>query len=71
MTPIEPKWVLQAVEALFGSIVATVGEPPPSLKERGGPQETSWIPPVARAGGGAAEAENALVIAVEFATLLT
>src|SRR5579875_61645 len=67
---VEPKWVFQAVQPFFHRFVATVGEPAPSLEKHGRPKKAIAVPPVARAARRAAEAEDALVIAVEPRALL-
>src|SRR4051794_16536642 len=67
---VEAERVLELVQPLAGIFVAAVGEPPISLEEDGGPEETVRIPPIAGAGGGAAGAEDALVEAVQLAPVL-
>src|ERR1700731_4598554 len=51
--------ILEIVEALSGRLVPAVLEPAVSLKQRGGPKETLAVPPIARAGGRAARAQDA------------
>ncbi len=70
MAPIEPERVLQLVQPLASRLVAAVGQPAPSLQKHGGTQETVPVPPVTRAAGGAAEAKDALVVAIELVAVL-
>src|SRR3954453_18620965 len=58
---VEPERVLEIVEPLTGSFVARVDEPAAGLQQRSRPHEFVRVPPVARAGGRAAGAEDALV----------
>src|SRR5262249_25782716 len=62
---VEAERILEVVEALPGGLVAAVFEPAIGLKQRGGSEETLAVPPIARAGGRAARAQDALVEAVE------
>src|SRR5690606_12867369 len=62
---IETEGVFQRVEALAGCLVAAVDEPAIGLQQRGGTKIAVAIPPIGRAGSGAAGAENALVKPVE------
>ena len=65
MAAIEAERVLKLVEALAGHFVAAVGEPTIGLEQNGGAEELVAVPPIGRAAGLAAEAEDALVQAVE------
>src|SRR5689334_2442351 len=56
--------VLERVEAVAGALVARVGDPAIGLQQHGGAEIAVAVPPVARAGRGAAEAQNALPQAV-------
>src|SRR6516164_1399533 len=62
---VEAERILEIVEAQSGRLVAAVLEPAVRLKQRGGAEETLAVPPIARAGGRAARAQDALVEAVE------
>ena len=70
MAPIEPERVLKIVEPLFRRLVAAVCQPSPRLQQHCRTKEAIAVPPMARAAGRAAEAQDALVIAVELAALL-
>src|SRR5215813_5089534 len=67
---IEAERILEIVEALAGRLVAAVVEPAASLQQRGGPEEALAVPPVARARGRAAGAQDALVQAVELGAVV-
>src|SRR6266851_38426 len=67
---VEPERVLEPVEALAGALVAAVGEPPIGLQQDRRTEITVLVPPVARAGGRAAEAEDALPQPVELGAFL-
>src|SRR5690606_19703319 len=67
---IEPERVLEGVEALAGHLVAAVGDPAVGLEKDRRTEIAVAVPPVARAGGLAAEAENALPQPVQPAPLL-
>ena len=67
---IEPERIVQVVEALAGGLVAAVDEPAIGLEQRRRAEEAVAVPPVARAGGRAAGAQDALVEAVELRALL-
>src|SRR5687768_5887907 len=62
---IETEWILEIVEPLAGMLVAAVGEPAIGLEQNRGAEELVAVPPVARAGAGAAGAQDAFVEAVE------
>src|SRR6185503_597574 len=53
--------ILERVEALAGRFVAAVGDPAIGLEQDGGAEELVGVPPIARAAGRAAEAQDALV----------
>src|SRR3954447_21772514 len=67
---IEAERILELVEPLAGLLVAAVGEPAIGLEQDGGAEEAVRIPPIARAGGGAAGAQDALIEAVELPPVL-
>ena len=70
MAAIEPEGILQRVEPLIRRAVPRIGDPAIGLEQDGGAEEAIAVPPVTRAGGGAAEAEDALPQAVEPLALL-
>src|SRR5271156_1662231 len=49
MAAVQPKWVLELVETLACSLVATIDDPAVSRQQRRGPQVTVAVPPVAGA----------------------
>ena len=65
MAAIEAERILEVVEPLAGGLVAGVGDPAVRLEQRGGAEEAVAVPPIARARGRAAGAENAFVEPVE------
>src|SRR3954447_25068182 len=67
---IQPERVLEIVEPLACSFVAAVGDPARRLQQRGRAEKTFAVPPVARARGRAAGAQDAFVEAVEFFAVL-
>lgn len=62
--------VLQHLTAHLGRLVTRVNQPPVRLHQHGGPQVLLLVPPVRRAGCGAACAKNALVQTVQLGTVL-
>src|SRR5271156_237927 len=46
---IEPERVLETVEPLAGGLIAAILDPARRLQQRGRPQETFAVPPIARA----------------------
>lgn len=70
VAPVQTEGVFECIEPFFGPLVTRVGKPSPRLEQYSGPQKPLTIPPVAGTAGGAAEAQNAFVIAVELAALL-
>src|SRR3712207_4348199 len=56
---IEAERILELVEPLAGNLVAAVGEPAERLEKNRRAEEAIRIPPIARAGGRAAGAEDA------------
>lgn len=70
MAAVERHRVLETLLALVGVGVTRVGDPAVSLHEDGGAEVLVLVPPVRRARGGAARAENALVHAVELLAVL-
>src|SRR5271166_2640012 len=67
---IEPERVLEPVETLAGALISAVGEPAVGLQQDRRAEIAVLVPPVARARGRAAEAEDALPQAVELGALL-
>ena len=62
---IEPERVFEVVEPFAGGLIAGILDPARRLQQRGRPQEPLAVPPIARARGRAAGAQDALVEAVE------
>src|SRR5271156_1613903 len=62
---VEPERVFELVETIAGLLVAAVGEPAIGLQQDRGSQVAFAVPPIARARGGAAEAEDAFPQPVE------
>ena len=67
---IEAEGILEIVEALAGRLVARIDQPAIGLEQRGRAEIALAIPPIARAGGRAAGAEDALVEPVELLAVL-
>src|SRR6266404_9567970 len=67
---VEPERVLEIVEPLAGGLVAGILDPARRLQQRGGAEETLAVPPIARARGRAAGAQDALIEAVELFAIL-
>src|SRR5262245_24764502 len=67
---IEPERVFEIVKPLTGRLVTAVNDPTLRLQQRGGPEEAVAVPPVARARGRAAGAQDALVEPVELGAVL-
>src|ERR1700679_2141242 len=59
MAAVQPKWILELVETLAGSLVAAIDAPAVSGQQRRGSQVTVAVPPIAGTAGGAACAEDA------------
>src|SRR4029079_2036105 len=70
MAAVEPERVFEVVEPFAGGLVAGIRHPAVRLQERGRPQEAVAVPPIARAGGRAAGAQDALAEAVELFAVL-
>src|SRR4029078_6836053 len=70
MTAVEPERVLEIVEAVPGRLVAAVLQPAVGLKQRGRTKEAPAVPTKARARGGAARTQDALVQAIELLAVL-
>src|SRR5690606_2468542 len=70
MAAVEPERILELVQAGAGVLVARVRDPAVGLQQDGGTQVALAVPPVARAGGAAAGAEDALVQAVQLLAVL-
>src|SRR6185437_6645009 len=70
VTTIQPKRILQCVEAVPSGLIAAVRQPTPSLQQCCRPQKALPIPPVARTSGRAAEAQDALVVPIELLAIL-
>jgi hypothetical protein len=62
--------VFEVVQPLAGGLVAAVGDEAVGLQQTGRADELVGVPPEARAAGGAAGAQDALVQAVELVALL-
>src|SRR5262244_2285693 len=67
---IEPERILEIVEPLAGRLVAAVNDPALRLQQRSGTEEALAVPPVARARGRAAGAQDALVEPVELRAII-
>src|SRR3954466_4995959 len=67
---VEPERVFEIVEAFAGGLVAGILDPARGLQQRRGAEETLAVPPIARAGGRAAGAQDALIESVEFFAVL-
>jgi hypothetical protein len=65
MAPVQTHTVIQGRLPLFLLLIPGIGEPTITLQQHGGAKVLLGIPPVARAGGRAAGAEDAFVQAVE------
>src|SRR5579859_937694 len=69
MAAVEPERILERVQALAGLLVAAVGDPAVGLQQDRGSEIAVAVPPIARARGRAAEAEDALPEPVELGAL--
>src|ERR1700720_3560105 len=67
---IEPERALEPVEALASALIAAVGEPAIGLQQDRRAEIAVLVPPVARARGRAAEAEDTFPEPVELGALL-
>ena len=67
---IQPERVLESVEALARRFVAGIDEPAIGLQQGSGTEIAVAVPPIARAGRGAAGAQDALVQTVELLAVL-
>src|SRR5437667_2049534 len=67
---VEAERILEIVEPLAGRLVARILEPAMGLQERGGTEIALLVPPVARARGRAAGAQDAFVEPVELCAIL-
>src|SRR6185312_10401926 len=67
---VEPERVFEVVETFAGGLIAGIRDPAVRLQQRGGPKVAVAVPPVARARGRAAGAQDALVEAVELFAVL-
>src|SRR5882757_9391642 len=67
---IEPERILEIVEPLAGGLIAAIGDPSRRLQQRGRAEKTFAVPPIARARGRAAGAQDAFVEPVEFFAVL-
>src|SRR5204863_1599334 len=70
MAAVEPERVFEPVEPLAGFLVAAVGDPAIGLQQHRRPEIALAVPPIGRAGGRAAEAEDAFPQPVELFALL-
>src|SRR3954467_3456909 len=62
---IEPERILEIVEPFAGGFITAVLDPAVRLQQRRGSQIALAVPPVARAGGRAAGAQNTFIKTVE------
>jgi hypothetical protein len=69
MTTIQPKRIFKIVEAFARRFIPTVSKPPIGLQVYRRPEKAIAIPPMARASGGTAKAEDAFVVAIELVTV--
>src|SRR6185437_5729777 len=69
MAAIEAERVLEQIEPLAGILVAAVGDPAIGLQQDSRPEIPVAVPPIARTGGRAAEAQDALPQPVELLAL--
>src|ERR1700732_4764627 len=67
---VEPERIFNIVEPFADGFIAAVLDPARRLQQRRGAQETLAVPPIARARGRAAGAEDAFIKAVEFLAVL-
>src|SRR6202035_4431843 len=67
---IEPARVLEIIEPLAGGLIAAVLDPSCRLQQRGRAEIAVAVPPIARARGRAAGAEDAFIEAVELFAVL-
>jgi len=68
---IDRERVLQLVQALGGMLITGVDDPAVGLHEHGGAEVLVAVPPIGRAGCGAARAQDALVETVEFLSVVS
>ena len=69
VTAVQTHAVVQRVLAFGGLLVTRVGDPAVRLQQHGGAEVLLGVPPVRRARGAAAGAEDAFVQAIEFAAV--
>src|ERR1700704_113260 len=67
---VEPERIFQIIEPRAGGFVARILDPARRLQQRGGAEKALAVPPIARARGRAASAENALIKPVELFAVL-
>src|SRR5262249_31883444 len=67
---IKSEWVVESVESLTGALIAAIGEATIRMQQDRRAEILALVPPVAWAGGRAAEAQDALPRAVELGSLL-
>ena len=70
MASVQAHAIVQRILALGHLLVSRVGDPAVRLEENGGTEVLFLVPPVGRAGGRAAGAEDAFVEAVELLALV-
>ena len=70
MATVELVGIIQALQTLLRHLITGIGNPAVSLLENGRTEVLIRVPPVGRARGGAAGAENALVETVQQQTIL-
>ena len=69
MAAIQTHGIVERGLALLGPLVAGIGQPAIALQQHGGAEVLLAVPPVARARGRAARAQDAFVQPVEFLAL--
>ena len=70
MAAVQSERVFEVIQPFCGRFVATIDKPAPSLEKPCRPEKAVAIPPMARTTRGAAEAQDALIVTIEPATLL-
>lgn len=70
MASVDRERILQVVQSLLGGLVTRVDHPSVGLHQSGRTQVLVAVPPVGRARGRAAGAEDALVEAVQLGTII-
>src|SRR5208283_1445223 len=70
VTAIEAERIFEPVQALASALIAAVGKPAVRLQQDRRAEILILVPPIARAGGRAAETQNAFPLPVEFGPIL-